>query len=180
MSNSSSVVVIIETERLVVREIVADDAEFIRELLNTPSFLKYIGDRGVRTVDEARVFVEDRYRQSYRDNGYGLYAVELKSVRRSIGMCGFVRRASLPGPDIGFAFLPEFENKGYGFESATAMMKHGREHFGFDKVYAITSKDNEISGKLLTKLGFDFDKLITMPDGEELKLFQCAVTNNES
>jgi RimJ/RimL family protein N-acetyltransferase len=179
MSSSSSGAVIVETERLLVREIVTDDAEFIRELLNTESFLKYIGDRGVRTVDEARVFIEDRYRHSYRDNGYGLYAVELKSNGKLIGMCGFVRRASLPGPDIGFAFLPEYEGKGYGFESATEMMRFGRERLSFDTVYAITSKDNDISGKLLTKLGFSFDKFVIMPDGEELKLFQHAAINDE-
>jgi [ribosomal protein S5]-alanine N-acetyltransferase len=162
---------IVETDRLVMREIIEDNAAFIFELLNTPSFLKYIGDRGVRVLDDARHYIETRYRQSYREHGYGLYAVELKSNQKPIGMCGFVRRDTLPGPDIGFAFLPEYEGKGYGYESASAVIRYGHDTLGFDKVFAITSIDNENSGKLLTKLGFRFEKIITMPNGELLNLY---------
>ena len=163
---------IIETDRLRLREIDSSlDAEFILELLNTPSFLKYIGDRGVRNAEDAREFIECRYRKSYRDHGYGLYAVVLKAEDAAIGMCGFVRRDTLPGPDIGFAFLPEYERKGYGFESAAAMMQYGFEVQGFDEVSALTTLDNESSGRLLEKIGFSFNKLIDTPDGETLKLF---------
>ena len=164
---------IVETERLVIREITVEDAGFICELLNTTSFIKYIGDRGVRTIADAARFINDRFRQSYREHGYGLYVVELKSDDIAIGICGFVRRDTLPGPDLGFAFLPEHRRKGFGYESAAAMMKYGREVLGFDKVFAITSLDNEISVKLLAKLGFDFERLIEMPAGEQLKLFHC-------
>jgi RimJ/RimL family protein N-acetyltransferase len=101
-----------------------------------------------------------------------LYAVELKDTGSPIGMCGFVRRDTLPGPDIGFAFLPEFEGRGFGFESADAVMAFGRDSLHFSRLFAITSKDNEVSGKLLEKLGFKFDKLVTMNNGEELKLFE--------
>lgn len=161
---------ILETERLVIRELdSAVDAETIFELLNTPKFLRYIGDRGVRSVEEARDFIENRYRQSYRDHGYGLYAVELKDGT-PIGMCGFVRRDTLPGPDIGFAFLPEFEGQGYGFESAAAMMEYGREVLGFGEVLAITSLDNHASGHLLEKLGFRFVEEISS-GGEKLRLY---------
>ena len=163
---------ILETQRLILREIVEDDAEFVLDLLNQPSFIKYIGDRGVRNVEQAREFIESRYRQSYRDNGYGLYAVELKLLKELIGMCGFVRRDSLPGPDIGFAFLPQHEGKGYGTESAAAIMDYGRESLGFTRVLAITSQDNDASGRLLEKIGLSFERLIEMPpDNEVLKLF---------
>ena len=163
---------ILETERLILREIVEDDAEFVLDLLNQPSFIKYIGDRGVRNVEQAREFIESRYRQSYRDNGYGLYAVELKPLKELIGMCGFVRRDSLPGPDIGFAFLPQHEGKGYGTESAAAIMDYGRDALGFTRVLAITSQDNDASGRLLEKIGLCFERLIEMPpDNEVLKLF---------
>ena len=148
----------------------AIDAEFVFELLNTPKFIQYIGDRGVRSVDQARDFIENRYRQSYRDHGYGLYAVELKADNRAVGMCGFVRRDTLPGPDLGFAFLPEHEGKGYGFESAKAAMEYGRDALGFTTVLAITSQDNEVSGMLLEKIGFKFERLIESGD-ETLKLF---------
>jgi len=166
------------------------DAEFILELLNTPKFIRYIGDRGVRTVEQARDFIENRYRQSYREHGYGLYLVQTHVratdllgrseadriaallTNKPIGMCGFVRRDTLPGPDLGFAFLPEYEGKGYGFEAAQAMLEHGRDKLGFSKVFAITSQDNNVSGKLLEKLGFMFDRIFTTPEGEDLKLFE--------
>ena len=171
MSSTVEVVMIARTERLVLRELVEDDAPFILELLNAPSFIKYIGDRGVRSVDDARTFIKTRYRQSYRDNGYGLYAVLLKEELLPIGMCGFVRRDTLPGPDLGFAFLPEFEGKGYGMESAKAVLDLRRDDPSFQDVYAITTLDNTASIKLLSKLGFAFDKTIDAPDGGKLNLF---------
>ena len=166
---------IVETTRLLLREVTVDDAQFILELLNTPKFIKYIGDRGVRSVDEAREFINAKYRQSYRDHGYGLYTVEVKTDGTPVGVCGFVKRDTLPGPDIGFAFLPEFEANGYGFESASAVMDYGRDTLGFEQLFAITSQDNDISGKLLEKLGLRFDRLIVMPNGEELKLFEIQL-----
>lgn len=156
---------ILRTSRLILREITADDAAFTLDLLNQPSFKKYIGDRGVRDIDSALDFIETRYRKSYRDHGYGLYVVVLKeradgdAAHTPIGICGFVRRAELPAPDIGFAFLPQFERKGYGFESAKAMMQYGREQFGFERLLAITSLDNDASGNLLKKLGFRLDRV---------------------
>lgn len=165
---------ILETTRLNVRELnSASDAEFICALLNSPKFIKYIGDRCVRTAEDAAKFIDERYRKSYRDHGYGLYAVELKDGTQ-IGICGFVRRVTLPGPDIGFAFLPQYERQGFGYESAAAMMKYGYDEFGFTTIYAITSHDNDASGSLLEKLGFNFDKLITC-DGDTVKLFVSIV-----
>lgn len=171
---------ILRTPRLILREITAEDAAFTLDLLTQPSFKKYIGDRGVRDIEGARNFIETRYRKSYRDHGYGLYVADLKADvdgiphRTPIGICGFVRRAELPGPDIGFAFLPQFERKGYGFESAKAMMQYGREQFGFERVLAITSLDNESSARLLKKIGFNFEREIDM-GGETLKLFAAEI-----
>jgi RimJ/RimL family protein N-acetyltransferase len=170
---------IFETKRLVVRELdSACDAEFICALLNTSKFIKYIGDRGVRTPDEAAEFIENRYRQSYRDHGFGLYAVELKDDGTPIGVCGFVRRDTLPGPDIGFAFLPEYEGKGYGQESGEAVLAFGREKLGFTSVFAITSLDNDASGRLLEKLGLTFARVIVSPECEKLKLFEHHFETN--
>jgi [ribosomal protein S5]-alanine N-acetyltransferase len=172
---------ILETERLTLRELTAGDAEFTLDLLNQPSFIKYIGDRRVRDLEQAREFIENRYRQSYRDHGFGLYLVELKPestetentpapAAAAIGICGFVKRDSLPEPDIGFAFLPQFGKKGYAVEAAAATMKYGREKLGLKRILAITTTDNESSGRLLEKIGFVFEKLIEN-DGETLKLF---------
>ena len=167
---------ILETERLLLRELdSAIDAEFIFELLNTPKFKKYIGDRGVRSVEQARDFIDNRYRASYRENGYGLYVAERKDDGKTVGICGFVKRDYFEHADIGFAFLPQFEGLGYGFESAAAMLGYGRDKLGFERVFAITSQDNDVSGKLLTKLGFNFDRIFTTPEGEELKLFEIAL-----
>ena len=163
---------ILETERLVLREIVEFDAEFIFDLVNQPSFIKYIGNRGIDTLEKARKVVEERYRASYAEFGYGLYAVELKETGEAIGFCGFVRREELPDADIGFAFLPQFEKKGFAFESASAVMKYGRETLNLERVLAITTQDNFSSIKLLEKLGFKFERLIKMPnDAEKLNLF---------
>jgi RimJ/RimL family protein N-acetyltransferase len=163
---------ILETERLVLREITVDDAEFIADLLNQPSYLKYIGDKGVRTAADAAGFIESLVRKAYRDHGYGHYIVRLKDDPTPMGTCGYVVRESLPGPDIGFAFLPQFEKKGYAYESASAVLNYGRNTLGFGRVLAITTPDNESSGRLLGKLGFVYEKMVrTTPDGEPLKLF---------
>lgn len=163
---------ILETERLNLREIVVDDAEFVLDLLNQPSFIRFIADRGVRTITEAESYIESRFTKSYREFGFGMYLVELKADSTSIGMCGFVRRDALPDADIGFAFLPQFEKKGYAFESAGAMMKYGREKLDLKRVLAIVNQDNESSTRLLEKLGFKYERLIKMPDDkEEIKLF---------
>lgn len=168
---SSMITNLVLTDRLSIREMNASiDAGFICTLLNSPKFIRYIGDRGVRTAKEAAVFIEDRYRQSYRDHGFGLYTVELKSSRSQIGICGFVKRDSLPSPDIGFAFLPEFEGLGYGYESAAAMVTYGRGNLSMTRILAITTIDNDASGRLLEKIGFTFDQLIERDD-ESLKLY---------
>ena len=164
----------LETERLTIRELDAiDDAEFILNLLNQPSFIRFIGDRGVRTVAESRDFIENRYRQSYRENGFGLYAVDLKrDPATQIGICGFVRRPGLDEPDIGFAFLPQYEGFGYAFESSVGVLEYGREMLGIERVMAITTVDNESSIRLLAKLGFEFLELVVLPGSDDqLNLF---------
>ncbi|MBL7962195.1 GNAT family N-acetyltransferase, partial [bacterium] len=112
---------ILETSRLTIRELNSDDAEFILKLVNTPTWLKFIGDRGVKNLDDAKKYIENGPVKSYADNGFGLYLMELKIGKAPIGMCGLIKRDFLPDPDIGFALMPEFEGKGYGYESASAV-----------------------------------------------------------
>lgn len=163
---------ILETERTILREAVATDAAFILDLLNQPKFIKYIGDRNVRTVEQARDYIESRFTQNYKKFGYGFYVVELKSGDVPIGICGFVKRDTLPDADVGFAFLPQFEHQGYGFETASAVMRYGTVTLKLPRVLAITSRDNESSQKLLEKIGLKFERLIVLSgDSEELKLF---------
>ena len=167
---------ICETQRLTVREMDASrDAEFTFRLLNSPKFIQYIGDRGVRSAAEAAEFIENRYRQSYRDNGFGLYTVELKSDQTQIGICGFVKRDTLPLPDIGFAYLPDYEGKGYGFEAASATLEYGRENLGMDRILAIVSPSNIASVGLLLKLGFIQDHSID-PGVEKVNVYELQLS----
>lgn len=165
---------ITETERLIIREMTTDDAAFVLELINTPKFHRYIADRGVRTVKAAKAYIEERFLANYLRHGYSMYAVCLKDGT-PIGNCGFVRRDTLPGPDIGFAFLPEYEGQGYGFESSQELLRYGREELGFTEVFAITSLDNDASVGLLEKLGFRFQDIIDN-DGEKLNLFHMPLS----
>lgn len=164
---------ILETERLLLREVEPADADFILDLLNQLSFKKYIGDRGVRTVEQARQYIATRFTNSYQENGFGLYLIELRTDRTPIGICGFVKRRELDDPDIGFALLPQFERKGYAYEAADAVMRYGRETLGLLRVLAITTLDNESSGRLLEKIGLSFKQEIVLRD-ETLKLFSTV------
>ncbi len=163
----------IETKRLLLREMdAAADAAFIVTLLNSPKFIRFIGDRGVRTVTDAATFIEKRYRQSYHDHGFGLYTVEIKNQGTAVGICGFVKRENLDHPDLGFAFLPEYERRGYGLESAAACLNYGRKSLGLSRVLAITAPDNTASIGLLEKLGFSEIACTISPDGEILRVFE--------
>ena len=166
----------VETKRLSLRRLSTDDAEFVLELLNEPSFLRYIGDKGVRTLDDARQYILSGPIDSYQKNCFGLYLVELKENATAIGISGLVKRDTLPDPDIGFAFLPTYWSQGYAFESASAVMNYAREVLQLDRVLAITTPDNETSAKLLGKIGLRFERMIKLSDdAEELKLFTSDV-----
>ena len=160
----------IETERLALHEIDERDADFVLRLVNEPSFLRYIGDRGVRTLADARKYIADGPVAGYARYGHGLLRVVRKSDGVALGMCGVLKRDTLPDPDIGFSFFPEHVSQGYAFESAQAVMKHARETLGLGRIVAITSKDNDPSIRLLGKLGFRFDGLIKFGE-EELRHF---------
>lgn len=167
---------VLETDRLILRWLSPDDdAAFILDLLNDPSFVRFIGDKGVHTIDDARKYIVNGPVASYEKFGFGLYAVELKDDHVAIGMCGVLKRDTLPHPDIGFAFLPAYWNQGYAYESAAAVMTHGRDILGLDQILAITTPDNEASGKLLAKIGFRFERMIKLSeDADEVRLFSSA------
>ena len=158
------------TERLELREFSADDADFVLRLLNEPSFLRYIGDRGVRTSEDARRYIADGPVAGYARHGHGLLRVLRKSDGAGIGMCGVLKRDTLPDPDIGFSFLPQYWSQGYALEAARAVMAHARGVLGLGRILAITTQDNEPSMRLLGRLGFRSDGMIAMGD-EELRLF---------
>jgi [ribosomal protein S5]-alanine N-acetyltransferase len=162
---------ILETQSLRLSQFTTSDAGFILELLNTPTWLKYIGDRGVKSLESARDYLENGPIKSYRAFGYGLAKVSLKTTDQPIGMCGLLNRDYLDMPDIGFAFLPEFSGRGYGYEIASATLIHFTKQFSLPAVYAITLPNNSASIALLKKLAFTEDSTI-QKDGENLLLFR--------
>jgi [ribosomal protein S5]-alanine N-acetyltransferase len=140
------------TERLALRHFTLDDGAMILELLNDPAWIRFIGDRNARTLDDARGYVE-KIRSSYERNGFGLYLVEARATREPLGMCGIVKRDTLPEPDLGFAFLERHRGNGYALEAARATLVHARA-IGIERLLAIAKEDNERSARLLAKLGF--------------------------
>jgi RimJ/RimL family protein N-acetyltransferase len=172
---------VLETERLRLRHLSPEtDAEFILELLNHESFIRYIGDKGARNLDDARAYIREGPARSYQENGFGLYLVELKDDATPIGICGIIKRETLPDADIGFAFLPRYWKRGYALESAAAVMTYARQMLGLDRILAITTPDNESSARLLAKIGFRFDRMIRMtPEAPEIRLF-TTVSGNEA
>ncbi len=168
----------IETSRLTLRKFSVDDAAFIRELLNDDTFIRNIGDKGVRTDAEAAAYIQNGPVASYERFGFGLYAVELRETGDLIGMCGLLKRDSLPDPDIGFAFLPKFWAKGYAFEAAAAVISNGRDALGLNRILAITNPDNTGSIRVLEKIGLHFERMIQISENEpELKLFSVEFQN---
>jgi RimJ/RimL family protein N-acetyltransferase len=163
---------VIETERLSLRRLGEGDAAFVLELLNEPSFLRNIGDRGVRTTDDALRYIANGPVASYEKFGFGLWLVELRASGAALGMCGLIKRDALEDVDIGFAFLPRFWSNGYARESAAAVMRHGREALGLHRIVAITAPDNQGSIRVLETIGLRFEGMIRLPgEAEDVRLF---------
>jgi RimJ/RimL family protein N-acetyltransferase len=162
---------ILETERLVLQEFSIDDAEFILTLLNTHGWLEYIGDKNVRTIEDAENYLENVPIKSYKENGFGLWLILLKNNSTPIGMCGLIKRESLDDIDIGFALLPEYSKLGYGYEIAQATINYAKHDLGIDKVVAITNSNNVPSIKLLNKLGLQFEKTLKLSEDDTVLLF---------
>ena len=162
----------LETERLVLRRMTADDAEFILKLVNEPSFLRFIGDKGVRNHADAVQYIQTGPVATYERFGFGQYLVELKESRVPIGMCGLTKKDYLTDPDIGFSLQPAFWSQGYAYEAANAVKTYANDVLGISRLLAVTNPDNESSIKLIKKLGLRFERMVRLSeDASELKLF---------
>ena len=170
---------VLETERLRLRKLSADsdgDAAFIMRLLNEPSFLRNIGDKGVRDLEGARRYITEGPAASYERHGFGLYLVELKGTGEPAGICGLVRREELDGPDIGYALAPEFWSKGYASEAAASVLEFARETLGLRRLAAVVNPDNLASIRLLERLGFRSQRTVTLSKGgAEVRLFEAEL-----
>jgi ribosomal-protein-alanine N-acetyltransferase len=172
--------IVIRTDRLVLRQLEVQDAEFILELLNEAQFLRFIGDKGVRTLDDARAYILNGPRDSYERNGFGLYATCLLDGTAA-GICGLVKRDGLADVDVGFAFLARYCSKGYAVESASAVLAHASRVLRVPRVVAITSPENFGSIAVLEKIGLKFERMIRLAEQSlELKLFGPATPGNRS
>jgi RimJ/RimL family protein N-acetyltransferase len=171
---------IIETGRLRLFEFLPSDASFVLELVNTPKWISFIGDRNVRTESDAISYIQERIVTSYERFGFGLYLVKVADAETSVGMCGLVRREHLNDVDLGFAFLPKYEKAGYASEAALAVLDYARTALRLKRIVAITMKENERSIRLLRKLGLEFEKMISSPGESDLMLYGIALEERNS
>ena len=163
---------ILETERLTLHQMTGEDAPFLLELMNEPEFVRFVADRGLRTVKDAAGYLAERIPPSYEQFGFGLYRVDLKEPGMPIGICGLVKRETLEWVDIGFAILRRFCGHGYAWESAAAVMEYGRTVLKLPRIVAVTMPGNRNSIRLLEKLGLQFQEKIVLPGyGPESLLF---------
>lgn len=165
--------IIAETNRLIISKFTLEDAQFFMELANTPNWIKYIGDRNIKTTEDAKNSIKNGHLKSYEIYGFGFYKLLLKEENnKPIGTCGLIKRDTLDNVDIGFAMLPDYEGKGFGYESSLAIIELAKNTFKLDKIVAITLPTNTNSIKLLEKIGLSYEKTVKPFDGdEELLLF---------
>lgn len=163
---------ILATERLVLRELVPDDAPFMLELLNDPAYILNIADRGVRDLEGARRHLEERWRASYAEHGFGLWAVVHRETGACTGLCGLIRRAGLDDVDIGYAFLPAFRGQGFAVESALGVKAHARDVVGLTRLVAVVTPGNDRSIRVLERLGMHFERTLRLPgDTSDVALY---------
>lgn len=162
-----------ETERLIMKLADLDDADFFLELYNLPSFIKHIGDRNLRTKEDAENYISNRFLPQIEKLGFGNYVVIHKELNKKIGAVGVFVREGIEVPDIGFSFFPDFEGKGFAYESASKLIEISATHFGLTKISAMTSDENISSQKLIERLGLQFKKYVIFPDdNEELRYYE--------
>lgn len=167
--------IVLETERLLLRRLDPADAPFILVLVNDPDWLRFIGDKGVRTLDDARAYIRNGPAAMYARLGHGLYLAALKGSGTPIGLCGLIKRDTLPDVDIGFAFLPQYRGQGYAREAAAATLAYARTALGLQRVVAITAPDNADSARLLQHIGLRFEGFRRLAGSDsEVRLFGCG------
>lgn len=171
----------LQTPRLTLRRLEPDDAAFIARLVNEPSFLANIGDRGVRNVEDARRYLEAGPLAMYDRFGFGLWRVIRRADGASIGMCGLLKRDNLPDVDLGYAYLPEYWGQGYALEAAAATLQHAARKFGLKRVIAVVSPGNDASIHVLEKAGMRFEGRRSLQPGEpEVLLYGRALEDSAS
>jgi RimJ/RimL family protein N-acetyltransferase len=168
----------VETQRLQMRWLTLDDAELMLAIWNDPAFIRHVGDKGIRTIDEARKALNEGVMQIYAKHGYGPYRVALKSDDTPIGICGLFRRDGLDEPDIGFGLLPDYCRNGYAYEASCAAIEHARSKLEIPRLTAIVSPENVVSISLIEKLGLQFERMTRLP-GDDCDICLYAMQLND-
>jgi len=171
----------LQTERLSLRRLTLDDAELMLAVWNDPAFIRHVGDRGIRTIDAARVALQEGALKLFSDYGYGPFRVALIADDTPVGVCGLFRREGLEEPDIGFSILPQHWRKGYAFEAASAVVRHAKTDIRLERLTAVVSTENAASVALIEKLGLQFERMQRLPgDNDDVAVYgmqlnsQCA------
>lgn len=157
---------VLQTERLLLQKAKLSDGQFFFDLLNSPTWIKFIGNRQVKSIDAAQQYIQQALIDSYQKHGFGLFKMVLKKEGIPIGLCGLVKRPTLDHADIGFAILPQYAGKGYTYEAAKATLDYAVSTLNLAPILAITTKDNVASKKLLEKIGLKLKELITFENGK--------------
>lgn len=165
---------ILETERLIIEEATLNDASFFFELLNSPNWIEFIGDRNIKLLEDANKFVQESLIDNYKKNGFGFYKMSLKENNQPIGAIGFLKRDYLDFPDIGYAILPNYEGKGYVSEAAKAVLEYGKKKLNLKEIVAFTTEENLVSQKILLKIGLYFREKRIL-DGEEFLYYSTNI-----
>lgn len=169
----------VETERLVLEELTLDDAGLMLAVWNDPAFVRYVGDRGIRTIEDAQDAMRQGVLRLYEDYGYGPFKITLKDAGDAVGICGLFHRDGLDEPDIGYATLPAYCSKGYAFEAACAVIDHAASGLALDRLIAIISPQNAASIGLIGKLGFEFERMHRMPgDDHDVCIYGKLLNKN--
>ena len=172
--------VALATERLHQRRLTIDDADLMLAIWNDPMFIRYVGDRGIRTVEEAHAAMQEGVLKLYDSHGYGPFRVALKDDDTAIGICGLFHRDYLEEPDIGYGLLPEFCGKGYAYEASCAVIEHAQRDLGLKRLLAIISPDNDVSIGLIRKLGFEFERMYRVEgDDDEVCIYALAFVDQD-
>jgi RimJ/RimL family protein N-acetyltransferase len=167
----------LETERLSLRRFTLGDAAFALQLVNEPSFIANIGDKGVRSLDDARRYLSEGPIAMYEQHGFGLWHASLRATGVAVGMCGLLKRDILPDVDVGYAYLPGFWGRGLAYEAARAVLRHGQRKFGLSRVIGVVSEGNQASIRVLEKLGMRYQRMYAMYPGQpEVRLYSIDLT----
>jgi ribosomal-protein-alanine N-acetyltransferase len=169
---------LIETERLTMRRITPHDADLMLAVWNDPAFVRYVGDRGIRTIEQAAKAIEEGAMRLFSEHGFGPYRMALKTDDTAVGICGIFAREGMDEPDLGFSVLPEFCKRGFAYESAVAVIRHARVDLKLPRLTAIVSPENAASVGLIEKLGLQFERMIRLPgENSDISLYAVSFGN---